>query len=134
MFGKKRTKPKAEIPTASMADIAFLLIIFFMTTTTISKDKVTVELPTSLERYEVPKNAEIISIQKNGEVRVNGEVTPVSEIYPIAADAMAKNSEKFFIIKADTRVKFGLVNEVLEQLRLAGVKNLSFPTRQEIEK
>ena len=45
---------ESYIPTASMADIAFLLIVFFMVTTTISVDRTTVQLPTSMERGETP--------------------------------------------------------------------------------
>ena len=53
-------RAESYIPTASMADIAFLLIVFFMVTTTITVDRTPVELPTSLERVEVPKAIESI--------------------------------------------------------------------------
>ena len=100
---------KAVIPTASMADIAFLLIVFFMVTTTITVDRTTVDLPTSLQRTEVPKDAAVIAIEADGIIHFSdGEedsrVINAQDILPSAAFIMSKNSLKFFIIKADGEV------------------------------
>ena len=54
---KQPKRSQSMIPTASMADIAFLLIVFFMITTSITVDRTAVALPTSLERTEVPQDA-----------------------------------------------------------------------------
>ena len=71
------------IPTASMADIAFLLIVFFMVTITFEKDKTQVALPKTELRFEVPKEAAYISVTDSGQIRVtNGEEMSV----PVAAD------------------------------------------------
>ncbi len=105
---KLKTPKRAEsyVPTASMADIAFLLIVFFMVTTTISVDRTTVQLPTSMERVETPKDSALIAIEENGVVHFSdGEegsrVVNPSDILPAAAFIMSKNSLKFFLIKAD---------------------------------
>ena len=55
LFREKRIR--ATIPTASMADIAFLLIIFFMLTTSFSPVKTSVDLPSSVQREEVERDA-----------------------------------------------------------------------------
>ena len=65
-----RTAP-AVIPTASMADIAFLLIIFFMVTFTIEVDKTQVTLPKTVLREEIPKKAAYVSITKPGFIKVS---------------------------------------------------------------
>ena len=51
-----------RVPTASMADIAFLLIIFFMLTTSFSPERTSVQLPESQIRTEVSKDAAIVAI------------------------------------------------------------------------
>ena len=71
---KRRHEAGAIIPTASMADIAFLLIVFFMVTITFEKDKTQVALPKTELRFEVPKEAAYISVTNIGQIRVtNGE-------------------------------------------------------------
>ena len=59
---KAHLQAGAVIPTASMADIAFLLIVFFMVTITFEKDKTQVALPKTDLRYEIPKETAYISI------------------------------------------------------------------------
>ena len=61
---------EAVIPTASMADIAFLLIIFFMLTMTFEVDKTRVTLPETLVRMEIPKKAAFISVNEAGAIKV----------------------------------------------------------------
>jgi len=59
----------AVIPTATMADIAFLLIIFFMVTTAFSLDRTPMELPKTEEQEQTAKGAAIISITTDGQLR-----------------------------------------------------------------
>ncbi|MFQ5744820.1 MAG: ExbD/TolR family protein [Acidobacteriota bacterium] len=135
----KVTRPKraeSYIPTASMADIAFLLIVFFMVTTTITVDRTVVELPTSLERVETPKNAAVIAIEAGGVIHFSdGEedsrVINLPDLLPSAAFIMSKDSLKFFVIKAAAEVQYQYVDQVMEQLRLASVRNIALLTQQE---
>ena len=53
------------IPTASMADIAFLLIIFFMVTTAYSLDRTPMELPQTHQQEQAQKGAAIIAITED---------------------------------------------------------------------
>ena len=68
---KASIEHKPNIPTASMADIAFLLIIFFMLTITFEVDKTQVQLPKTTLRFEIPKKAAYVSIDPNGRIRVS---------------------------------------------------------------
>ena len=61
---RKRREIPATIPTASMADIAFLLIVFFMITTKFQVDKQTVTLPATVLREEILADSAFISIAK----------------------------------------------------------------------
>lgn len=133
---KSQQTSESYIPTASMADIAFLLIVFFMVTTTITVDRTDVQLPSSLERNEVPKDAAVIAIEANGTVHFsNGEedsrLINVQDLLPSAAFIMSKNSLKFFLIKADAEVPYRHVDQVMEQLRQAQVRNIAMLTTQE---
>lgn len=135
----KIRKPKRSdsyIPSASMADIAFLLLVFFMVTTTITVDRTRVALPTSLERIEVPKDAAVIAIEEGGVVHFSdGEeqsrVINMGDVLPAAAFVIEKNSLKWFVIKADGNTEYQHVDRVMEQLRQANVRNIAMLTSQE---
>jgi len=119
-----------------MADIAFLLIVFFMVTTTITVDRTPVELPTSLERTEVPKDAAVIAVTEDGAVHFSdGEedsrLINMEDLLPSAAFIMSKNSLKFFLIKADGEAEYRYIDQVMEQLRQASVRNIAMLTQQE---
>ncbi|GAB5534760.1 MAG: biopolymer transporter ExbD [Rubricoccaceae bacterium] len=82
---KKRQKRNPEIPTASMADIAFLLLIFFLVTTTINADKgIYMQLPPKLEETEPPeirqRNLLNILVNSDGTVLLDNEVTNTGQI------------------------------------------------------
>jgi len=133
---KAPKRAEAYLPTASMADIAFLLIVFFMVTTTITVDRTAVNLPTSLERVEVPKDAAVIAIEEDGMIHFSdGEedsrVINAQDILPSAAFIMSKNSLKFFLIKADGDAEYRHIDRVMEQLRQASVRNIAMLTMQE---
>ncbi len=133
---KAPKRAEAYLTTASMADIAFLLIVFFMVTTTITVDRTAVELPTSLERVEVPKDAAVIAIDETGQVFFsNGEedsrAISTQDLLPSAAFIMSKNSLKYFLIKADGAAEYRYIDQVMEQLRQAAVRNIAMLTQQE---
>jgi biopolymer transport protein ExbD len=130
--GRQR-KTGAAIFTASMADIVFLLIVFFVLTYNVEHDRTRVQLPKTMVRIEVPKEAAIISIdtpENRQVIRVStGEEMslPVSsdeEIITFASNVIAENPEKQFIIKADADVEYSRVDAVLDALKQAKAKEI----------
>ncbi|MBN1878828.1 biopolymer transporter ExbD [bacterium] len=133
LFKRRGGRTKAEIPNSSMSDIAFLLLIFFMVTTSFTVDKTPVDLPKTSSRTEIEKDHEVISIQKNGFIQYHGERVSMGDIQPLASMEVSQNPEKIFLLKIDKGVRWEMVDELLEQLRLARAKNLSLPTNQKID-
>ncbi|HSG48199.1 MAG TPA: biopolymer transporter ExbD, partial [Longimicrobiales bacterium] len=85
VLNNKKSKVSDEVPTSSMADIAFLLLIFFLVTTVFPKDKgLAIVLPEESETVEVnQKNILHIVIQPNGVVEVRrGESQQVQTVSP----------------------------------------------------
>lgn len=127
----------AVIPTASMADIAFLLIIFFMVTFTIEVDKTQVALPTTVLREEVPKKAAYVSITEGGQIKVSdGEqlsapVGSADDVLSFAAEVILKEPTKEFVLKADKEVPFRHVDAVIDSLKQAHVKVIYLLSAQE---
>jgi biopolymer transport protein ExbD len=110
-----------------MADIAFLLIVFFMVTITFEKDKTQVALPKTDLRFEIPKEVAYISVTDNGQIRVTaGEAMSV----PVEADdvvTFAGNLVTMFpgrpvVLKADSQVPWRNIDKVLDSLKQAKVE------------
>ena len=125
------------IPTASMADIAFLLIIFFMVTTAYSLDRTPMELPHTQQQEQTQKGAAIISITADDVVRFSAGEEDARLVEGLDALAMeirqvtAANRMHPFLIKADRSVKYGVIDRVLEHLRSAGAENVTLLSRGE---
>ena len=133
----KLTRPKkheAIIPTASMADIAFLLIIFFMVTTVYDLDRTSVQLPTSVNRVENEKGAAIVVLHQdtNGNLvykfsdgeQTSNQVSGPGDISLEASRIVFQDSTKQFILKADGEIRYEYVDELLDTLRGAGAANV----------
>ncbi len=127
----------AYIPTASMADIVFLLIIFFVLTFNIDVDRVSrVTLPKSMEREEVPKKAALVSIDKDKVIRISdGEETSKAvgrpeDVLSFAANIVSQYPGKPIVVKADQDLPYKIVDNVIDQLKQARVSVIYLLTDQ----
>ena len=127
-----------RIPTAPMADIAFLLIIFFMLTTSFSPEKTSVQLPKSQIQTELSKDAAIIAISPQGELSFTDGEQPAfplatySDIGSLVEGMVKLVPDKEFLIKADRGVRYEMVDSVLEQLRNSGARRIGLLTERKI--
>jgi len=134
-------KSGAQIFTTSMADIVFLLIVFFILTYKVEVDRTTMDLPETCIRIKVPEKAAVISISPPDAnppltIRVStGEEMslPVStdeEVVTFASTEVAQNPNKEFIVKADENVPYERVDAVLDALKQSKVKYIFLLSEQ----
>jgi biopolymer transport protein ExbD len=133
VLNKQRSKVTDEIPSSSMADIAFLLLIFFLVTTVFPKDKgLSIVLPEESEEVEVnQKNILHLVIQPNGVVEVKrGEsqsvqtVTP-SDVEGIWRQDVAANPNLIAAVKTHPDASYRFMVDVLDALKVAGAERIS---------
>lgn len=132
----KRKKDKPEIPTASMADIAFLLIVFFMITSVFSVTRgLEFQLPRQQEAAEqTPEEAVHIRIERAGAecaFIVDESQMALKDIPVYLQPKLARNPNKFVIIDASPNAPYHCMVDVFDELKQSDVKNISIPTEAE---
>ncbi|MCZ6478569.1 MAG: biopolymer transporter ExbD [Gemmatimonadetes bacterium] len=129
----RKQRVSDEIPTASMADIAFLLLVFFLTTTVFNEEKgLPIVLPEEKEEQEVsPKNLLFLIIQRDGSVIVRrGEseqeqVVAYRQIEGILRQELAANENLIAAIKTDPEAPYRHMINVLDEVKAAGAERIS---------
>ena len=123
----KRRFKGGEIPTSSMADIAFLLLIFFLVTTTIDMDKgLGIILPAEGEELEIKKtNILNCLINSQGNVLLGGEPVAIKDVNREVRRKLAKNDKLIISVKALETTKYGDYVAVIDQLKRANATRIS---------
>lgn len=138
-IGRKR-KGKAEIPTSSMSDIAFLLIIFFMATTKFDvKEGIKIVLPQAVESAN--QKAETITLSENemtrmqiledGSIVINKESPREisnSELDAIISSKLDMNDQMIFNVITDREAKYSEMIRVVDRLKAANAEKISLST------
>ncbi len=127
LFLYKRKGRKVQINITSLIDVLFLLLIFFMVTSTFEKTTgIKVALPNIKKGVRITKKEVLeIIVTKNNRVFVDGKETPVGKLSKIVKQKKAENSSLKIFLKADKKAAYGFVVNVMNELRLAGVKNVA---------
>jgi biopolymer transport protein ExbD len=130
---ERSQKIENKVPTASMADIAFLLLIFFMTTTIFKMED---GLPVTLPRAETAakQQREKISriwIDAAGNISINDKLVSVENIENIIVTLMQEKPDLIVAFNADDRAPYGTVSDVMEQLKKANAVRVSFTSDPE---
>jgi biopolymer transport protein ExbD len=127
---KKKKTPEATIPTSSMADIAFLLLIFFLVATVIDVDSgIGMTLPEfveDIETVEVPKDRmAAILINETGDVLLDGQPISLFQITTTLKPRiqskidLPKNKKLIVSIKTDRRTVYNAYIQALDQVKEA---------------
>ena len=126
-MNKKRRFKGGEIPTSSMADIAFLLLIFFLVTTTIDMDKgLGIVLPAEGEEIEIKKdNILNCLINSRGDVLLGGEPVKTRDLNKEIRRKIAENDKLIISVKAHEKTKYADYVAVIDQLKMANAKRIS---------
>jgi len=124
---KKSRRPVQEINSSSMADIAFLLLVFFLVTTTISMDKgISLVLPSEGNELEVNrKNIVNILMNESGKVLIDDKPTKVRDIRGVIESKIASNPNLIISVQTHPRTKYQDYLNILDQLKEAKATKIS---------
>jgi biopolymer transport protein ExbD len=131
MVFKKKKRQAPEIPLASTADVAFLLLIFFIATTVFSMEEgLTVLLPTKgsqIVKVNV-KNVARIAADANGNVTIDKQPIAIRDIENEVRVRIAQNDKLVISLETHPRCEYGVMVKVLDQLKLANATRFSLRT------
>jgi biopolymer transport protein ExbD len=122
-FEKKRASVKQEIPTASMPDIIFMLLLFFMVTTTMREVELLVDykLPDAeaLEKIENKRLVSYIWVGKSGKIQINDSIVQVDDIQVIMYGKRQALPSVIVSLRVNVGAPMGLVTDIQQELRKA---------------
>ena len=129
---KRKVKYDSAVPTSSMADIAFLLIVFFLVTTTLNRDKgIGMVLPRMGESKPIPKkNICHIWINASGEIALEGDIISLPAVRENVKNRLAANEKLIVSVQADENTDYGVFVAVLDEVKLAGSQRISIASPQ----
>ena len=127
MAAIKHNRIRATIPTASMADIAFLLIVFFLLTTQMTRDRgLGLTLPSPDSVTKVPKgNISNIWINSIGEIAHDGDLVTLKQLRSRIMAMFEKNPDLIISIKTNPEARFESFVDVIDEIKLSGNVKIS---------
>ncbi|MDP6038348.1 MAG: biopolymer transporter ExbD [Candidatus Latescibacteria bacterium] len=131
---QRRQKSSPEIPTGSMADIVFLLLVFFLVTTTMNQDKgIGMHLPPQGESKKIQKkNICNIWVNVQGEILINLEQNiPLSQLRADIERRLVANKNLIVSLKADEETPYEKFIDVLDEVKLSGADKISLASPSE---
>jgi biopolymer transport protein ExbD len=138
-MGKAKRRIGVKLDMTPMVDVAFLLLIFFMSTTQFKPpEEVSVNLPACTSDFQVPMSGIIVlTVTQEGKIYIGNESGAAAEVPKgdIASAIMGERSKRpgaRLIIKGDKNASFGAVQDVIDGLQLT--KTLRFNLMTELER
>ena len=131
----KATRTHHGINMVPLINIVFLLLIFFMLSTTlVAPEKIIVETPQSENSEEQAEVNLALTILKNGEIYLNNKITSIDSVVATFQASVEKNENLNVLIKADANTTTKDVISVLKAARTAGIENVALATQHPIKK
>jgi|TARA_X000001036_G_scaffold431605_1_gene466186 biopolymer transport protein ExbD len=124
---KPKRRDLQEINSSSMADIAFLLLVFFLVTTTISMDKgISLVLPADGNELEVnKKNIVNILVNESGKVLIDDKPVLIKTMSKSIEKLLSQNPNLIFSVQTHPLTKYQIYIKVLDQLKSAKASKIS---------
>ena len=130
---RKRVKQEedADIDITPMLDIVFIMLIFFIVTATFVKESgIDVTRPDAETAVKQNRVAILIAIRDNNEIWINRRQVDLASVRANVEKLHAENPQGGAVIQADREAETGVLVEIMDQVRLAGVGAISIAAEE----
>jgi len=131
---KRKEKTSSGIPTASMPDIVFMLLIFFMVSTVLREYQgLSVILPEAqkIEKLETKRHVTYAWIAKDGRISIDDKIMNMNDVRHIMYDKRVNDPQIIVSLRADKGSEMGLITDFHEELRQADALKVNYSSRTE---
>jgi biopolymer transport protein ExbD len=129
---ERKSKASSDIPSSSLADMAFLLLIFFMVTTTFPQERPMrmpwPEAEATEKLDEARKNILNIFVTEEGQIYINDRLTPIDQVSNVIAPLYVENRRLLISLRADRNTPYSVIYNIQEEMQEAGALRLTFYT------
>jgi biopolymer transport protein ExbD len=129
---KKKSKASSEIPSSSLADMAFLLLIFFMVSTTFRKEQprdVTFPEAEATQKMEdARKDILHVFVERDGQVYINDQNYTMETVSNVVGPMYADNQKLLIVLRADVDAPYRYIDALTKELQEAGAVRVTFYT------
>lgn len=132
---KGKTKIKSQIPTASMPDIIFMLLVFFMVTTVLREYEglpITLPSATRIEKLESKRNTAHLFVNKAGLVSIDDKRIPMPTVRNVMYAKIAENPKMTTSLKGDKDTPMKIITELHQELRHANALKVSYAAKTRV--
>lgn len=129
---RKHARKDVEIAIVNLVDVIFILLIFFIMTTTFSKETgLDITKPSAGSATQLQKENILIGIGKEGTIHLDDRQVDLGMLQAVLRREMAEDAEKSAVIVADRNTDMGVVVDVMDECNLAGVRKVSVASNQD---
>ena len=132
----RKTKLDTEIPTASMPDIIFMLLIFFMVTTVLREySGLPISLPKAkrIEKLTSKRHTSHIWVSKDGLISIEDKLYASDGIRHVMYEKRVADPQLVISLKADERAKMGLISAIHGELRKADALKVNYSSKTAVD-
>ena len=123
---RPREEDDTEINITPMLDIVFIMLIFFIVTTSFVKEPgINPQRPTAETAAEKTRGNVLIAISQTGEIWMDKRSVELTQVRTLVENALAENPESSAVIIADEQADSGVLIDLMDQIRLGGIANIS---------
>jgi len=127
-------KVNSNINVTPMVDVMLVLLIIFMVVTPMLQKGISVDLAKTNSPVQMPdadkEDALLVAVTRDGTVFFGTDKIPADQLAGKVKDKLASRTDKRVFLRADARARYGMVTDVVDNIRAAGVDQLGLLTEQ----